>query len=140
MLMRMMDAWVRGTHPWCGWMRLFLLPLMLAPVWLGYMWGGMLVMTAWMMMPMLFRKPSRGDSWMTRACFGLQIWRSRPLDDPLALLLLVMTIISLALALVAAGHQAAILLAGCVASYFLTYLTFLARQARSFDRSNRKAS
>ena len=133
-MMRLMDAWVRGTHPWCGWVRLFLLPLMLVPVWFGYMWGGMLVMTAWMMLPVLFRKPS-GRTWMTRACLGVQIWRSRPLDDPLALLLLVVVILALALGMIVAASQAAIPLGICLAGYFAAYAGFLICRARGFDES-----
>ena len=51
---------------------------MLVPMWFGSMLGDMLIMTAWVMLPLLFRKASSGDGWMTRACLGVQIWRSRP--------------------------------------------------------------
>ncbi len=130
---RLTDAWVRGTNPWCGWIRLFLLPLMLVPVWFGHLWGGMLVMTVWMMLPVLFRKPASGSRWMTRACIGVQVWRSRPLDDPLALLLLLVVCLALALGMVAAGQQTPVLLGACIVSYFAAYLGFLVRRARSFD-------
>ena len=77
---------------------------MLVPMWFGSMLGGMLIMTAWMMLPLLFRKPSSGDSWMTRACQGVQIWRSRPLDDPVSLLLVALAGVFLLLAAALAGR------------------------------------
>ncbi|MDA0336880.1 MAG: hypothetical protein O2782_17080, partial [bacterium] len=105
---------------------------MLVPVWFGYVWGGMLVMTVWMMLPVLFRKPSTGSRWMTRACIGVQVWRSRPLDDPLALLLLVVCL-ALALGMFTAGQQRPWLLGACIASYFAAYFGFLVRRVRSYD-------
>ncbi len=137
LMMRMADAWVRGTHPWCGWIRLFLLPLMLLPMWFGSMLGGMLVMTAWMMLPLLFRKPASGRNWMTRACLGVQIWRSRPLDDPASLLLLILAGALLLLASMLAGLRDPVILAACVAAYFATYLSFLARCAKNLDARTR---
>ena len=132
LMMRMADAWVRGTHPWCGWIRLFLLPLMLVPMWFGSMLGGMLVMTAWMMLPLVFRKPSSGSSWMTRACLGVQIWRSRPLDDPVSLLLVALAGVFLLLASMLAGRQDPVFMTVCVSAYFAAYLSFLARCASNF--------
>jgi len=130
MMMRMADAWVRGTHPGCGWIRLILLPLMLVPMWFGSMLGGMLIMTAWMMLPLLVRKPSSGDGWITRACLGVQIWRSRPLDDPVSLLLVALAGVFLLLATALAGRQDPVSMAVCVPAYFATYLSFLSRCAK----------
>ena len=137
LMMRMADAWVRGTHPWCGWVRLLLLPLMLVPMWFGSMLGGMLVMTAWMMLPLLFRKPASGRNWMTRACVGVQIWRSRPLDDPASLLLVALAGLLLLLASRFSGLQDPVILAACVAAYLATYLIFLARCAKNLDARTR---
>ena len=131
MMMRMADAWVRGTHPGCGWIRLILLPLMLVPMWFGSMLGGMLIMTAWMMLPLLVRKPSSGDGWITRACLGVQIWRSRPLDDPVSLLLVALAGVFLLLAAALAGRQDPVSMAVCVPAYFATYLSFLSRCAKN---------
>lgn len=133
LMMRMMDAWIRGTHPICGWLRLLLLPLMLVPVWFGYMWGGMLVMTLWMLIPMLFRKPSNNASWMTRACLGVQIWRSRPLGDTVSLLLLVLAAVALGFGMMAADRQVVVILGPGLLLYFASYGVFLSRCARAFD-------
>jgi len=132
-MMRMADAWVRGTHPWCGWIRLVLLPAMLAPIWFGAMWGGMVIMTVWMMLPMLFPKPAGGSRWMTRACLGVQIWRSRPLGDPVGLLLVILSVGIIALAMLFAGRQDGLWLAVCVVCHVSLYVIFLTRCASSFD-------
>ena len=139
-MMRMLDAWIRGTHPWCGWIRLFLLPLMLIPMWFGLMWGGMLLMMAWMMLPLFFNKPSSRGNWMTRACLGVQIWRSRPLNDLGSLLLLVISGAALVLSSLSAGRQEPFLLGPALATYFAAYLMFLHRSARSFDAQARRLS
>jgi hypothetical protein len=137
LMMRMADAWVRGTNPWCGWMRLFLLPLMLVPMWFGLMWAGMLLMTAWMLLPMVFSKPSGRDHWMTRACLGVQIWRSRPLDDLCSLLLVTLAGGGLVLASIMAMRQEPILLACGVITYFGLYLGFLRRCGQRLDARTR---
>lgn len=139
-MMRMMDAWIRGTHPLCGWLRLLLLPLMLVPVWFGYLWGGMLVMTVWMLVPMLFGKPANNASWMTRACLGVQIWRSRPLSDVMGLLLLLLTTVALVLGMGAAGAQMPAALGACLLLYFVSYLMFLSRCQRTFSGRLRQLS
>jgi hypothetical protein len=50
-----------------------------------------------MLLPLAFRKPSDQNRWMTRACLGVQIWRSRPLNDLSSLLLLVISAATLVL-------------------------------------------
>ncbi len=137
LMMRMADAWVRGTHPWCGWIRLFLLPLMLIPMWFGLMWGGMLLMMAWMLLPLFFNKPVGHGNWMTRACLGVQIWRSRRLDDLCNLLLVALAGGGLVLASIMAARQEPILLACGVVAYFGLYLGFLRRCGHHLDARTR---
>lgn len=139
-MVRMMAAWVRGSHPLCGWVRLFLLPLMVVPMWFGHMFGGMLIMTLWMLFPLAFRKLSDQNRWMTRACLGVQIWRSRPLNDPSSLLLLVISAATLVLSSLSAGRQDPFLLGPALAMYFGAYLMFLRRNARSFDAQTKQLS
>lgn len=130
LMMRMMDAGVRGANPWCGWTRLVLLPTMLVPVWFGSMLGGVLVMTAWMLLPVAFGKSPSLSPWMTRAHLGLQVWRSRPLDEPLCLLLVGLAGGALVPGMWAAARQDPLLLGASLAAYFAAYLFLLHRCAR----------
>lgn len=91
----MPDTWVRATNPRCAWLRLLLLPSMLVPLWFGQMLLAMLVMMLWMMVPLVFRKPSSDDPWITRAALGGQIWRGRPRADLLVPVLWLATVAAL---------------------------------------------
>lgn len=137
LMMRMMDAWVRGSNPVCGWIRLFLLPAMLIPVWFGYALGGMVVMTVWMMLPMAFRKPISQSAWMTRAMLGVQLWRSRPLDDPGCLLFILLSGVGLIVGMGGAMQQHPLATGSGVALYFLSYGNVLARCASRLLQASR---
>ena len=106
------DTWVRATNAGCGWLRFVLLPLTLVPLWFGDMMLSMMVMMAWMMVPLAFRKPTSDDAWMTRAAMGIQIWRSHPFDHPALLLAFLGTVVGLVLGAAAAWRGVLWLAAG----------------------------
>ena len=140
-MVRMMDAGVRGANPWCGWLRFVLLPAFLAPMWFlpgpAGMLAGMAVMTVWMLLPTAFRKPRSDQAWMVRAGLGTQIWRSRPLEDPAALLLCILVAASLAAGALTLDPQRPVPLLAALIAYALSHLAFLGRAARLYGERTR---
>ncbi len=135
MMLMTPDAWIRGANAWCGWLRLFLLPLALLPLWFGQPLAAMMVLMAWMMIPRLFRKPITDANWMTRAQLGVRIWRSRPLNDPRPLMMMCLVMLSLMRAVDTVMGQRPVASMLYIAAYFATYLVFLSRTAVVYERS-----
>ena len=125
MMLMTPDAWMRGASPWCGWLRFFLLPSALIPLWFGQSMGAMMVVMAWMMVPRLFRKPVSDANWMTRAQLGVRIWRSSPLHDPRPLLMMCLVLLSLMRAAHTVIENRPAAAALYVGAYFITHLIFL---------------
>ena len=133
MMLMTPDAWMRGANPWCGWLRYFLLPSALIPLWFGQSMGAMMVVMAWMMIPRLFRKPVSDSNWMTRAQLGVRIWRSSPLHDPRPLLMMCLVLLSLMRAAHTVIENRPAAAALYVGAYFITHLIVLSRTVAIYE-------
>jgi hypothetical protein len=90
-LMTMDDAtWARHVHPWSGWSRVSILPLLALAVWsriwIGW-WAvipGFIVLLWTWLNPRVFPPPVSVNNWMSMGVLGERIWLSHGKEPALA--------------------------------------------------------
>lgn len=67
-------AWERHANPWSGWTRALTVPALAVALYLHNLWL-LVALIIWLIVnPMIFSKPKRTDTWMSKGTLGEQIY------------------------------------------------------------------